>query len=153
MGIKFLSVACPTCPTVLLTFKREKENKSLNFALMTAEKVQKLSLIFRQVRDVVKHSIDDITELAENALQVLSDSDAANQKALPPMESDNRLLNRKQIAQRLNISPRKVSNLQTEGLPVVQIGRRILFDCEEVLLWIKGKEVKERGKSKLRVVS
>ena len=120
---------------------------------MNTEQAKNLSLIFRQVCNVAKSSIDIFADLAETALQVLSEPDATNQKALPPMENDSHLLNRKQIAQRLNISPRKVSDLQTEGLPVVKIGSRVLFNYEKVLLWIEGKEVKERGKTKLRVVS
>lgn len=119
---------------------------------MNIEQAKKLSLIFRQMCNVAKSSIDSFADLAETALQVLSESDATNQKALPPMANDSHFLNRKQLAQRLNISPRTVSKLQSEGLPVVPIGSRVLFDYEEVLLWIKGKEVKEYRKTKLRVV-
>lgn len=119
---------------------------------MTAEQAKKLSLIFRQVRDVVKNSIDDLADIAENALSVFVESETISRKELLPMTSESRLLNKTELAKRLGISVRKVSDLQTEGLPTVKLGKRVLFDYEDVLIWAKDKKIKSRRKNKLRVV-
>ncbi len=67
---------------------------------------------------------------------------------------ERKLLNKKEIAERLGVSVRTVSELQTEGMPTVALGkRRIQFDFEDILIWAKGRKIKGRGKTKLRVVS
>lgn len=119
---------------------------------MTAEQVQKLSLIFRQVRDVVKHSVDDITELAENALTVFSENESTNTAKLLLSPQENELLTKKELARRWKVSERTISNLQAEGLPPVPFGKSIRFDYEEVLTWAKEKGTKNYRKNKLRVV-
>ena len=62
------------------------------------------------------------------------------------------LLNKKELAGRLNISVSTVSNLKNRGLPFVKLGKRILFNYDEVLIWAKDKEIKGRRKTNLRVV-
>ena len=88
---------------------------------MTAEKIKKLMLVFRQMRDVVKDSIDNLEAVAENALMIFVD-DQTEQKSLPSSVAiENRLLNKTELAERLGISTRTVSNLQDEGLPSVKL--------------------------------
>lgn len=120
---------------------------------MTPGQVQKLSVIFRQVREVMKNSIDDIAQLAENALNVLADEETANPAKLLSQIQHNELLTKKELAQRLKISERSISTLQAEGLPVHSFGKSIRFDYEEVVIWAKNRKIKGRGKTKLRVVS
>jgi excisionase family DNA binding protein len=120
---------------------------------MTTEQAKKLSFIVRQMRDVVKRSIDELTELAEAALFVSVNDETPSRKILPQsIQNENRLLNKKEIAQRLGVSVRTISNLQTEGLPTQKIGKRVLFNYEKVLLWLEGREIKSRRKNNLRMV-
>lgn len=120
---------------------------------MTSEKAKKLILIFRQVRELMKHWIDELGEIGEAALMIFVENEETTRKASnSSVAIENRLLNKKQLAQQLGVSARTVSNLQTEGLPVVKLGKRILFDYEEVLTWAKDKEIKGHRKNKLRVV-
>ncbi len=120
---------------------------------MTVEQVKKLSLVFRQVREVVKDAVDNLESIAENALIIFAD-DGTDRKVLPSSVAiENRLLNQKELAERLGVSVRTVSNLQSEGMPVVHLGRkRVQFDYEEVLIWAKDKKIKSRRKNNLRVV-
>lgn len=123
---------------------------------MTTEQKQKLSSIVRRACDAAKDSIDIFAQLADDALQVLSEpngnqvSIATNRRRAA--QPERRLFNKKEIAERLGVCPRTVSTLQTEGLPVVKIGTRILFDYEKVLLWIDEEKNEERGKGNLRMV-
>jgi excisionase family DNA binding protein len=71
---------------------------------------------------------------------------------LPAQKTQTGLLNKKELAARLNVSASTVSNLQNEGLPIVKLGRRTLFNYDEVLIWAKDKEIKGRRKTNLRVV-
>lgn len=120
---------------------------------MTLEQVKKLSLVVRQVRDVVKSSIDEISDIAESALSIFIDSDQSNTNLTSISNSnEKRLLNKKEIANKLGISVRTLCDLQNEGLPTVKLGKRVLFDYEEVLNWAKRKEIKSRRKNKFRVV-
>lgn len=123
---------------------------------MTSEKVAKLSSIFRQACNVAKSSLDSFAQLADDALQILSEPD---EKQVSIATGDNRaaqperkLLNKKEIAECLNVSPRTVSNLQKEGLPVVKLRTRTLFNYEDVLLWIEENQNKPSRKTSLRVV-
>jgi excisionase family DNA binding protein len=119
---------------------------------MEAEKAKKLILIFRQIREVVKTAIDDLEAIAENTLMIFVD-DQSDRIAMPSSVAiENRLLNKKEIAERLGVSVRTVSDLQTEGLPTVKLGKRVLFDYQDVLVWAKGKEIKSRRKNNLHVV-
>ena len=118
---------------------------------MTVEQVRKLSLVFRQVRQVVKDTVDNLEAIAENALLIFVD-DETDRKTLPlSVAIETGLLNKKQLAERLGVSVRTISELQNEGLPVVKLGKRVLFDYHEVLTWAKEKKVKSRRKNTLRV--
>ena len=113
---------------------------------MTTKQAKILGLFFVKVAGL---AAETLTEFAENG-------ERSNQVSLcsSPTNSDEKFLNRKQIAERLGVSVRTVSELINEGLPTVPLGkRRIQFDCEEVLTWAKNRRIEERGKTKLRVVS
>lgn len=113
---------------------------------MTAEQAKILGLFFVKVAGL---AAETLTEFAEN-------EKSSNQVSLssPPTNPEKRFLNRKQIAERLGVSVRTVSELINEGLPTIPLGRkRIQFDCDEVLSWAKNRRIEERGKTKLRVVS
>lgn len=124
---------------------------------MTSEQTKKLSLIFHRACDSAKDFIDIFAQLADDALQVLSEPDekrvsiaTGNGRAAQP---ENRLLNRKEIAERLGVSVRTVGDLINDGLPTVPLGkRRVQFDCEEVLTWAKDRRIKSNRKTNLRVV-
>ena len=123
---------------------------------MTSEQAKKLSSIFRRACGVAKNSIDNFAQLADDALKVLSEPD---EKRVSIATDDNRavqperkLLNQKELAGRLNVSPRTISNLQKEGLPVKKLRTRTLFNYEEVLLWIEKNQIKPSRKTNLRVV-
>ena len=100
---------------------------------------------------VVKRSIDEIAELADSALLVIAD-EIPNSQDLPSRKDEKRLLNKTELSERLNISVRSIDNLIAAGFKPTKIGRRVLFDYEKVLLWIDGREIKSRRKTKLRVV-
>ena len=120
---------------------------------MTTEQFKTLSFIARQMRDMVKRSIDEITELGEQALQVFVENEETGKKILlPKVAIEKRLLNKKELAGRLGVSVRTVNNLQNEGLPSVKLRKRILFDYEKVLNWTEEKEIEESRKNNLRVV-
>ncbi len=119
---------------------------------MTAERAKSLILIFRQMREVVKDAIDNLEAIAENALMIFVD-DETKQRIVPSSVAiENRLLNKTELAKRLGISTRTVSNLQDEGMPSVKLRARILFDYEKVSIWIEQREMGESRKNELRVV-
>jgi excisionase family DNA binding protein len=109
---------------------------------MTAAKVKILKQFFHQVAELASETLTAFVENEEKPIQTFS----------RPAIQENRLLNQKQLAERLNVSARTISNLQNEGLPTVKLGKRILFDYDDVLIWAKDKEIKGRRKSNLSVV-
>lgn len=120
---------------------------------MTTEQFKNLSSIVRQMRDVVKRSIDEITELGERALSVFVENEEMSSKnPLPKVAIEKRLLNKTELARRLGVSVRTVNNLQNDGLPSVKLRKRVLFDYEKVLTWTEEREIGESRKNKLRVV-
>lgn len=48
-----------------------------------------------------------------------------------------RLLTQEQVMERLQISRVTLWRLRKQGLPVVQVGRAIRFDAQEVSKWLK----------------
>lgn len=50
------------------------------------------------------------------------------------------MLNKKQLAEKLNISIPMIDKLMKNGMPKIKIGKSVRFEYEEVLKWIK-----ERG--------
>ena len=50
------------------------------------------------------------------------------------------MLNKKQLAKKLNISIPMIDKLMKNGMPKIKIGKSVRFEYEEVLKWIK-----ERG--------
>ncbi len=115
---------------------------------MNSEQAEILKHFFRQVAELAN---DTLTAFVEVGIEdQVSNSTQSHQVEL----SENKYLNRKEIADRLGVSVRHIGNLINEGLPTVPVGeRRVLFDCEQVLTWIKNGRSKGRGKTKLRVVS
>ncbi len=119
---------------------------------MTAEKAEKLCLILRQVREMLKDALDNLEAIAEKAVMLFVDDDSERKLLSSSVAIENRLLNKKEIAERLNVSVRTISELQNEGLPIVKLRKRILFDYNQVLLWAKEKDIKGYRKNNLRVV-
>lgn len=124
---------------------------------MTSEQTKKLSSIVRRACDSAKDLFDIFAQLADDALQVLSEPDekrvsiaTGNGQAAQP---ENRLLNREEIAEHLGVSVRTVGDLIKDGLPTIPLGkRRVQFDYEEVLTWAKDRRIKGVQKTNLRVV-
>lgn len=50
------------------------------------------------------------------------------------------MLNKKELAEKLGISVSMVNKLLAQGMPKINIGKSVRFECEEVVKWIK-----ERG--------
>jgi predicted DNA-binding transcriptional regulator AlpA len=116
---------------------------------MTAAKVKILKQFFHQVAELASDTLTAFVEVEREEKEV-SIATFDGQAARP----ENRFVNRKEVAARLGVSVRTVSDLINEGLPTVPLGkRRVQFDCEEVLSWTKDRRIKGRGKTKLRVVS
>lgn len=109
---------------------------------MTSKQEKILSQFFYQV-----------AELAGQTLAAFVEEEKPVERILLPSDHNTGLLNKKQIAERLGVSERTISNLQNEGLPVVPFGRkRVQFNYEKVLIWLEGREIKKRRKTNLRVV-
>ncbi len=114
---------------------------------MTAEQAKILCLFFHRFADLADETLTAFVEAEENQVSNATQVYSAKQPA-------SRLMNKAEIADHLGVSVRTVSNLIKDGLPTVPLGqRRIQFNCEEVLLWAKNREVKRSGKAKLRAVS
>lgn len=109
---------------------------------MTPEQAKILRQSLFKIAEVFSETLTVFVEKEEKPIQTFS----------RPAIHENRLLNQKQLAERLNVSARTISNLQNEGLPTVKLGKRILFNYDDVLIWAKDKEIKGRRKTKLRVV-
>ena len=101
-----------------------------------------MEAIFHQIADLASETLTAFIELETEEEKV---SIATNlSRAAQPQKN---LLNKKELAERLGVSVRTVSELQTEDMPTVLLGkRRIQFDYDEVLIWLKGRRVKGRGK-------
>lgn len=134
-----------------LTLSTDFSNAQKLIDFMTTEKAQRLILIFRQIREVMKNTIDDIEAIAENALMIFVDG-SEQKKVSASVAIESRLFNQKELAAKLGISTRTVSNLQNEGMPKIKLGDRVVFDYEEVLNWAKGRKLKSRRNNNLRVV-
>ncbi len=108
-----------------------------------------LKQFFHQFAELASETLTALVEVEKEEKQV-SIATQSHRAAHP----EKGFLNRKQIAERLGVSVRTVSELIKDGLPTIPLGKkRIQFDCEEVLSWAKNRRIKERGKTKLRVVS
>ena len=46
-------------------------------------------------------------------------------------------IGKKELSKKIGISPSTIDRLRKEGLPSHQLGRKIVFDYEEVEQWIK----------------
>ena len=119
---------------------------------MKVEQAKKLSRLIRQAGEIVKDSVDDLTKLAADSILIFVENNQTNRKDLSFGNSQDRLLNKSELAERLNVSVRTVNNLQSEGMPSVEIFTRVLFDYDEVLIWVKDRDFKPRQKNNLRVV-
>lgn len=116
---------------------------------MNAAQVKILKQFVHRFAELADETLTAFVELEPEEKQVSIATE--RQRAARP---ERKLLNKKEIAERLGVSVRTVSELQTEGMPTVALGtRRIQFDFEDVLIWAKGRKIKGRGKRKLRVVS
>ncbi len=109
---------------------------------------------------ILKQFVHRFAELADETLTAFVKVESEDKKVsiatLPARLSkpEKSLLNRKEIAERLGVSVRTVGNLISDGLPTVPLGKkRVQFNYDEVLLWLKDKKIKGRAKPKLRVVS
>ncbi len=112
---------------------------------MNVEQAEILKQFFHQVAELASDTLAAFVEKEEKQVSIAA---GHNRAAQPERE----LLNKQQLAKRLKISPRTISSLQSDGLPVVKIRTRTLFDYEKVLLWIEMDEIKSGQKTKLRVV-
>lgn len=129
-----------------------QKRRTANHGFMKVEQAEKLSKIVRQASEIVKDSIDGLTKLAENSLFILVNEENVNPKILSSAKSENRLLNKSELAERLNVSISTISNMQNEGLPSVKLLTSVRFEYAEVLEWLKVRDKKPYRKNNLRVV-
>lgn len=59
---------------------------------------------------------------------------------LPVQKSHNKLHSIRELAEFLNVSTTTAQKYKNEGCPCIQYGRKVIFDTEEVLLWLKSKK-------------
>lgn len=119
---------------------------------MTIEQAKRVSQLIRQVRETVKTAVDDLSEIAENALSIFTESEITSRQTLSSATDEKRLLNKVELAKRLGVCSRTVSDLLKDGMPYVRIKTRIQFDYDDVLIWLKSQEVEDRRQNNLRVV-
>lgn len=119
---------------------------------MTKEQAKRASQLIRQVRETVKTAVDEISDIAENALTIFTYTDVPSRMISATATDEKRLLNKDELAERLGVCARTVSDLLNEEMPYIQIKTRILFDYDDVLFWLKNREVKNGRKNNLRVV-
>lgn len=116
---------------------------------MNAAQAKILKQFFNQFAELAIETLTAFVEAGTEEKQV-SIATSTAQTAKP----EKRFLNKKELAELFGVSVRKISDLQAQGLPIMsRFGRRIIFDREDVLIWAKDKEIKGRGKTKLRAVS
>lgn len=119
---------------------------------MTIEQAKRASQLIRQVRETFKTAIDEVSDIAENALTIFIDDGVPSRKKLSSGNKEKRLLNKVELAKRLGVCSRTVSDLLNEGMPFVQIKTRIQFDYDDVVIWLKSQTANQDRKNNLRVV-
>ena len=115
---------------------------------MNSKQAKILKQFFFQLAELASATVTAYAENDEKQVSIATLDKGANQ-------SERRLLNKKELAERLGVSVRTISNLQIEGLPTVNFGKkRVQFNYEKVLAWLEGqeKEVESSRKTKLCVV-
>ena len=114
---------------------------------MTPKQTKILSQFFNQFSELANQTSTAFVEAEEK-------SDQVSIATLPVrnVQPERRLLNKSELADRLGICARTIGELQTEGMPTVKFGKRVLFDYEDILEWAKNRHIKKRRKTNLRVV-
>ncbi len=122
---------------------------------MRPEVTRKLRGVIREIRAQEKERIDRYFDLAEQLLTVVVADQGRSSATAVSGGADgggSRLLNKAELAKRLGVSTRTVSDLLSDGMPCVRLGRRVQFDYEDVLTWAKGRQAKDQRTNRLRVV-
>ena len=124
---------------------------------MKPDETRKLRDVIRQFRAGEKERIDQYFDLAEQLLAIIADQPTcaaaiAVSGGAGPGGRERRLVNKSELAKRLGVSTRTVSDLLSDGMPCVRLGRRVQFDYEDVLTWAKGRQAKDQRTNRLRVV-
>ena len=121
---------------------------------MTEEQAKGIMASLRGLRDAKRTYDDMLFDLAERV--VAASIDSKSPAMIHPVRTSSqitkRFVNRKELAEVTGLSVRTVSGLQAAGLPAVHAGRRVLFELEEAIAWIKESGTKARKKQRLRVV-
>ena len=123
-----------------------QKRRTANHGFMRVEQAEKLSKIVYQASEIVKGFIDGLTKLVESSLFILVNEENVHSKILSSAKSENRLLNKSELAERLNVSVSMINNLQAEGMPSVKLLTSVRFEYEEVLEWAKDKDFSRVGK-------
>lgn len=110
------------------------------FCAMTIEQAKRVGQLIRQVRETLKTAVNELSEIAENALAIFTDDEITSRNS-PQTNVERRLFNKNELAERLGVCPRILSDLLNEGMPYVQIKTRIQFDYDDVLIWLKNRKV------------
>jgi hypothetical protein len=124
--------------------------------MMTEEQAKRITASLRGLREAKRVYDDLLFELAENFVAASVQSKTAtltSETAKTTFHGNKRFVSRKELAVILQLSVRTISELQAAGLPTLgRTGRRVIFDLEEAVAWIKESGVKGRKKTDLRVV-
>ena len=110
---------------------------------------------FRNVREAEMRRADDLIRLFEGMFTAIVEDVRTTIRAefMEMPAASDRLLLKKEIAERLQVSVSTISKLQTQGLPCIPFGKSVRFDYSEVVAWAKENRNKLRADSKLRVVA
>lgn len=113
-----------------------------------------LSEVFLHVREAESVRSDRLLDLVEDVFEAfVEDLRAVVRVEISKFnESKSRLLMKKDLADRLQVSVSTISKLQTEGLPSIPFGKSVRFEYSEVVGWAKENRIGKHGNSKLRMV-
>lgn len=107
----------------------------------------------KALKEIVRRGLHNLADEAANVfdefLTVLSEIEPARgtESELPrTLPTAKAILNKKEVAQLLDISTRSVNDRMNEGLPFFNTGRNVRFNREKVLSWVENRKIKRRRK-------
>jgi predicted DNA-binding transcriptional regulator AlpA len=123
---------------------------------MTEEQAKRITTTLRGLREAKRTYDDLLFDLVEDFVTASIDNKYSSERRGVDKEAtqiNKRFVSRKELAQIVGLSVRTISDLQAAGLPTLkQTGRRVIFDLEDAVAWIKECGTKGRKKQGLRVV-
>jgi hypothetical protein len=120
---------------------------------MTEEQARKITASLRGLRAAKRAYEDLLFDVAESFVEASIDRKHSTESVGAELvATQKRFVSRKELASVVGLSVRTISELQAGGLPVIRTGRRVIFDLEEAVAWIKEGGTRGRKRPGLRVV-